>query len=1373
MKKKMNIKILGIFLFLGILLTSTYMEKIHAQVYNDRFYNGDYIYGTYFKKWKNGLGYYETARFLQRSDGQFAYCLQPFVSFVNGKLQTAYDSDYAAITHMTQEQWRRIELLSYYGYQYQNHTDSKWYVITQFMIWKTVDPTSDMYFTDSLDGNRIALYENEMTELEQLISAHTMLPKFQSANYTISLNETITLYDTNSVLSQFNIISDELVHANKNGNTLSITGKQLGETSISLTKSDTKYGRAPIVYVDSEGQDLLVVGSYAPIVHTISVNVVGGKIRIIKVDSETNSTTPLGQGTLIGAVYDVYNSNNTIVSSLTIGEDSTAITDFLPYGTYTIRERKASTGYLLDNTVYTVDVDSEETVEIIVKENSIKGKIKINKVDSETNMCKSQGNATLVGAKYGIYDWNNTLVDTVTIGNDCTATSKDLPYGNYQVREIQPSTGYLIDSKSYDVNIPSNTTIMVTSKENVVKGKIKINKVDSETNMCKSQGHATLVGAKYGIYNSKNELVETLTIGNDCSATSKNLPYGNYEVRELSASVGYQLDSNHYPVKIKNSQTVIITSKENVIKGKIKVMKVDSETNTCKAQGQASLIGAKYGIYNSKNELVETLTIGNDCTATSQFLPYGNYEVRELSASTGYYLNNQVYLQAVLENITYSVIVKEPIIKNEFQFYKFYGNVDTGIIHTEANAQFQILNHKKEVVTTIKTDENGHVTVKLPYGEYTVKQITGMDGYQWISPFTIQVKEQTKLVQNFYLKDGSIMARLKLLKIDSETKMPIPSSHITFRIKDKKTNTYVCQTTDDVICEFKTNDEGILYTPLPLASGDYLIEEVIAPNGYLLATEPVEFSIKDSSKLIEDPIYGPVVELYFENQPVKGIVEIFKYGEQVVMQDNTYIYEQILLSDVKFGLYDVSGNLIEEYVTDENGYLKIDNLSLGTYMLKELESTRNHLINDQEYSFTLEYKDPYTPVILKTFTFENVLPKGELHFTKVDAQTGERIPNTEIKIYTENDVCIYHGFTDKNGKIHLENLFTGKFYITEIKSVEGYQLKEDKLYFNVIENEQLIQIEMKNEKIKGDLEFMKVEKNTNKPLSDTTIEIYTENGNLVRSGVTDENGEIRFNGLEYGKYYIVEREAKEGYTIYEGRIDFEIKEENEVVKLIMEDNKVKGALEFLKVEEDTNKPLMGATVEIYTEDGKLVGSGTTDLEGKILFKGLEYGKYYIVEREAPVGYTNFEGKITFEIRENGGVVTVRMEDNKVKGALEFLKVEEGTNKPLMGATVEIYTEAGKLVGSGTTDLEGKILFEGLEYGKYYVIEKKAPDGYIKFEGKIDFEIKEDGETVTVLMESSEIIEVPNTATTHYNKSSYISILFLMLGFISLTYGKTL
>ena len=137
-----------------------------------------------------------------------------------------------------------------------------------------------------------------------------------------------------------------------------------------------------------------------PVVASVKLNVLGGKIQVKKVDSETNSTTPQGAATLVGAKYNVINSNGNVVSTLTIGEDMTAITDNLPLGTYTIKEVSAPTGYELDKTTYTVTVNSSDTVNITVKDKVIKGKIKVVKL-----VCESNSVATKKGNKDGTIEF--------------------------------------------------------------------------------------------------------------------------------------------------------------------------------------------------------------------------------------------------------------------------------------------------------------------------------------------------------------------------------------------------------------------------------------------------------------------------------------------------------------------------------------------------------------------------------------------------------------------------------------------------------------------------------------------------------------------------------------------------------------------------------------------------------------------------------------------------------------------------------------------------------------------------------------------------------------------------------------------------------
>lgn len=256
--------------------------------------------------------------------------------------------------NITQEQWQRISLLSYYGYQYGNHTDLKWYYITQVLIWRTAEPMSNIFFTNTLNGTRNDnLYSSEIAEIEDLVAKHYVIPNFNLSDITMTLGQTITLNDSNNILSRFNISQQNNILASISNNQLNITATNIGEISLTLSKTDSKYTTPPIVYYSDNTQNVMVVGRYDPVNLKITGQVNGGRIKITKVDSETNSTNPQGIASLTGAIYNVYDSNNNIVSTLIIGSDSTAITDYLPLGTYTVREESSSIGYYLDSTVYT------------------------------------------------------------------------------------------------------------------------------------------------------------------------------------------------------------------------------------------------------------------------------------------------------------------------------------------------------------------------------------------------------------------------------------------------------------------------------------------------------------------------------------------------------------------------------------------------------------------------------------------------------------------------------------------------------------------------------------------------------------------------------------------------------------------------------------------------------------------------------------------------------------------------------------------------------------------------------------------------------------------------------------------------------------
>ena len=476
----------------------------------------------------------------------------------------------------------------------------------------------------------------------------------------------------------------------------------------------------------------------------------------------------------------------------------------------------------------------------------------------------------------------------------------------------------------------------------------------------------------------------------------------------------------------------------------------------------------------------------------------------------------------------------------------------------EVGVKFEIYNNKNESVGEYTTDEQGNFEVKLPYGTYTVKQLTVTSGHEKMDDFTIQVKEVGNPIKKT-ISNAEITAKLRVVKIDSETKQVIKRAGIKFKIIDTKTNKEVCQTTSypkQTICTFETDENGEFITAYPLNTGTYKLQEVDQViDGYLWNKESLEFTIDENSKLREDSEYGIIFDTNFENTPVKGEVKINKVGEMAKLTDNGYVFTKESLEGIVFGLYQ-NDKEITTGVTNKEGILTFSNLKLGSYCIKELKTLDGYILNDKAICFELKYKDQYTPVITYETLVENKLKTSKLEITKKDVSTDETLPNTTIEVYTENNELIYSGKTDNEGKITLDRLPIGKYYFIEKEAPEGYLINEEKMYFEV-KGEEIVKSTMKDEKITGKLEFTKVDFSEDNPLPNTLIEIYNaENDELIFSGRTDENGSIIIEKIEYGKYYILEKEAPEGYELNPERMYFEIKENGEVVKSIMKDKKI-------------------------------------------------------------------------------------------------------------------------------------------------------------------------------------------------------------------------
>lgn len=787
--------VLPIFLFGIIYLIPT--SKVKALT-SDSFYYEWITPKIYVNKYKDGVERSERIQvYHRRSDGRVAYCIEPGIDFSDSTILTGYDHNQASLSGMSPDTWLRVNLLAYYGYGYGNHTDSKWYAITQYEIWKAYPRGWTTYWADSFHGNNISQFESESAELLSLVNSHFTRPSFSGSTTEVVVGDTITLTDNNGVLSKYNIESNKDVTIRKEGNKLYITPNKVGNITINLNKYSDRIGSPTLAYIADGVQNLMTAGNLDPVNASLKIKSIGGKVTINKVDKDTKLSVP-------------------------------------------------------------------------------------------------QGDATLKGATYGIYKEDGTKVSSITTNDKGIVTSGTLPsQGRYYLQEELPSQGYELDT------------------------------------------------------------------------------------------------------------------------------------------------------------------------------------------------DNRYYFVITKDNLYPTVTVYEKVIERHFDLFKVFATDKTGFLIGEPNISFDIyLKSSNKKVARITTNEKGYAEAVLPYGKYIVKQVSSTLNHEKIEDFEITINENTEEPYYHLISNAEIKAKLKVVKIDADSKEAIKMSGIKFKIFDLQNNEYVCQNVTypnaQKICEFETNENGEFITPYALKSGKYRLEEIDQKiDGYLWNSNSMEFEIGENSELITDNDYGTMILVKFKNQQVKGKVTINKTGEKLIIKNGSYSYEEVALEGVKFGIYareDIitkdgkkhykKNELISTIYTNEEGVAELDNLFLGKYYIKELSVPNDNLVLDtKEYDFELTYKDQYTEVVTKSFEILNKYKKGELIFTKTDLSTGKVLPNTLIEIYTENNVLIFSGRTDKDGKIIISNLPVGKYFILEKEAPEGYMLADNKIPFEIKDNGDVVKANMTNQAI--------------------------------------------------------------------------------------------------------------------------------------------------------------------------------------------------------------------------------------------------------------------------------------------------------------------
>lgn len=828
-------------------------------------------------------------------------------------------------------------------------------------------------------------------------------------------------------------------------------------------------------------------------------------------------------------------------------------------------------------------------------------------VDGKLAYCIEPGLA-IYSTKYSIGDWNIT-----SLNSDQRRKIELIGYYGYEYPGHQGNVKYYMAAQEliWKVVKPLNATWSTEKRGggqiiSLEAEKNEILNLISKHNTKPSFNNSTInsvVGNSFSLNDTNNVLSEYQIYSNDNQDVSidnntlnvKVNSTGNIEIRFIRKSYDNDINLIYYNSNSQKlahtrfSEPMVANLKIQSVAGIVNINKLDKDTKKNQAQGEASLKGAIYDIFNENDEYITSISTDELGQGKSINLPsLGRYYLKEKSASNGYLVDDtKYYFNMTKDNLNQNINVYEKVISRSYDITKVYASNKTGIMTPEPNVEFGIYNKNNKLVLKKTTDKDGKICFTLPYGSYMLKQLTTTKGYEKIKDYHFEIRNTGEKINKLF-SNAEITSKIKIIKVD-ENGNNIRKSGIKFKIKNIDTNKYVCQKitypNETTICEYETTTDGTLITPYPLNYGNYQVEELDQKiTGYLWNKTPLKFSINENSNIIKNG-EDSIIELKFKNTEVKGKIVINKVGEKFIISNNKYSYSNTKLANVEFGVYDKNRNLIKKIYTDKNGNAEINDLKLGIYYIKELQTLKGYILDNKEYKIELTYKDQYTSVVTNKINLNNYLEKGKVEFTKTDLINGEVIPNTIIEIYTDNDKLIFTGKTDRNGKIVINNIKLGKYYILEKEAATGYTITDEKVYFEINKNGEIVKAKMKDKPITGTLEFTKTDVSTSEALPNTLIEIYNEKDELIFSGRTDENGKITIPEIRYGKYYIVEKEAPEGYKINEEKMYFEITEDGQVVKCNMLDEAYKVPSTGLS---NINYELIGSIVLIISGLGLLL-----------------------------------------------------------------------------------------------------------------------------------------------------------------------------------------
>lgn len=896
--------------------------------------------------------------------------------------------------------------------------------------------------------------------------------------------------------------------------------------------------------------------------------------------------------------------------------DGYAITKELPYGKYTVHQTAGAeeTEFMKDFTVF---VSKEGQVyKYLINNAPYSAYIKVVKADKETGntialsgagfeIYNASGEKVTMSYTYPTV----TTIDTYYVSDDgYLITPQVLPAGEYTLVEVQAPHGYVLDSTPipFTVTMTENeeesglNIITVTAYDMAQKGRITVKKTgevfstvtvsgdevlnkDGETSLinCVYQPvyeEKGLLGATYQVIAVEDivtgdgtlrykagEVVDEITTGENGTAITDELYLGRYQVVEVVAPNGYVLNQTPSEVELVYAgQEISIVDAATGFnndrqKLRIEAMKSLEQDETFGIGMNGEIKSVSFGLYAKEDimaadgsvipadGLIEIALCAEDGSVVFQSdVPFGKYYVKEYATDEHYLMSGTAYVfefaYAGQEISNVKVALKEgEAIENTLKRGKIEGRKVDGEDKGLAGATFGLFDEWAKEYTaehaymTVVSDENGYFAFEnVPVGDYVVVELEAPEGYvRADARHFVAVTYDTQVI-GIKAINYLIVGSVQLTKVDEE----YPENKLAgavFEVFADTDKDAVFDPEKDECLGTLTELNGGIYEMYGLLYGNYFVKEKSAPEGFLLDENAYAFSIVNDKEVV---VVENEAGVGFKNQPMKGDITIFKTdgstGDKLV--------------GAGFRVYDVNGEVVAEGYTGEDGTVTFE-LRYGEYTVAEFAAPEGYVLDDAGYAFKIEEHGQKLSVDLA-----NTKIKGKLVLSKVDAETEALLPGAGFRIYDVNGEVIREGVTDKKGNVEFDLEF-GTYYYQEFDAPEGYVVDDTKYEFTITTDGQIVSVIMTNSKIKGELEISKMDAETEELLPGAGFRIYDEKGEVIREGVTDEKGNVKFD-LEYGTYYYQEFDAPDGYEVDDTKYEFKITEDGQVVSVVMTNKKL-------------------------------------------------------------------------------------------------------------------------------------------------------------------------------------------------------------------------